>query len=357
VDKTAMADALRPSKRAKYVSTSVPYKYIRLTTHRHDFSSTFDVLVGQLPGNVKRFTVHTDVFTQVSRFFAAARKPEWITSDATKPKQVDLSDEDPNVFQAYLNCVYDGLETLEDVTGASESEVLERSTGTAELYIRNLCEDVTKEILIAHFDSYCKISDIDVSQSYGPSSKYESPHYANIPFTTAKACGAALKACDGLVFRGHRVQAEAFCHSWDHKLQTIVLADIKYDSLINLYLLADKLQDLATTNMVMDTIQQFCQSAYVAPGKGPISTAYQSTVAGSPLRKLLRDMWSYSPGSDHEERFNESGFPNEFLRDIVKEYLRIKPESDDVKHYFEVASNDYLLEGSESETPDGCRYH
>ena len=63
-------------------------QYHRLTSLRHDFSSTFDVRVGQLPGNLKRFTVHTDIFTQRSKFLAAARKPEWIAGDATKP--VDL---------------------------------------------------------------------------------------------------------------------------------------------------------------------------------------------------------------------------------------------------------------------------
>jgi hypothetical protein len=60
---------------------------------------------------VQCFTVHTNVFTQRSRFLCAARKPEWLTN-VTKP--VDLTDEDPEVFHAYLNCVYFGPQTLRE---------------------------------------------------------------------------------------------------------------------------------------------------------------------------------------------------------------------------------------------------
>jgi hypothetical protein len=77
----------------------------KLTSARYDLQATFDIIVGKPPSPVQRFTVHTDVFTQRSRFLCAVRKPQWLT-DVTKP--VDLTDEDPEIFQAYLNCVYFG---------------------------------------------------------------------------------------------------------------------------------------------------------------------------------------------------------------------------------------------------------
>jgi hypothetical protein len=107
----------QPSAPSMYWHSSLQ-QYHQLTSYRHDFSFTFDVRVGQLPRHVKRFPVHTNIFTQRSKFLAAARKPEWIAGDATKP--VDLSDVNPDVFQAYLNCVYVGLETLEEIPGAFE---------------------------------------------------------------------------------------------------------------------------------------------------------------------------------------------------------------------------------------------
>lgn len=135
------------------------------------------------------------------------------------------------------------------------------------------------------------------------------------------------------------------------------LADSHYDTLIALYLLADKLQDLATANMVIDKIQEFCKAVHVLPGKAPICAAYKSTVHGSPLRKLLRDLWFYDTGVFHPKQVEESGLPNEFLHDTFKEYIRIKFESDDVKHFRDISSNDWLLEEPESDVPSVCRYH
>lgn len=73
-----------------------------------NLESTFDIVVGR-DCLQKRFTVHTDVFTKRSEFFRATRSPRWLT-DPTKP--VDLEDDDPYVFSAYLNCVYFGVEGI-----------------------------------------------------------------------------------------------------------------------------------------------------------------------------------------------------------------------------------------------------
>lgn len=75
-----------------------------LTSSSYDLNSTFDVVVGS-----KTFSLYTAVFTKRSRFFCAARKPEW----CREPKKpVDLEDEDPEVFNEYMNCVYFGQDAL-----------------------------------------------------------------------------------------------------------------------------------------------------------------------------------------------------------------------------------------------------
>lgn len=76
---------------------------------RYDLSDTFDVIVGQADLDQQRFTLHTDVFTKRSEFFRVARSPEWLV-DPSKP--VDLQDDDPEVFSAYMNCAYFGIEIL-----------------------------------------------------------------------------------------------------------------------------------------------------------------------------------------------------------------------------------------------------
>ena len=70
--------------------------------------STFDVVVGKGPLQ-QRSTLHTDVFTKRSEFFRAARSPQWL-KDPTKP--VDCEDDDPQIFEAYMNVVYSGTDGI-----------------------------------------------------------------------------------------------------------------------------------------------------------------------------------------------------------------------------------------------------
>jgi hypothetical protein len=256
---------------------------------------------------VKRFTIHTDIFTKRSRFLAAARKPEWISGDPSKA--VDLTDEDPDVFQAYLNVVYVGPETLEEIPGAFEREVGETTGGFSSLIIYNLCKSSNKENLIANFGEFGKVKEVSISD-WHLYSKYGSPYYAVITFDTAAAGMAALRASIHPVLDGHRLTVKP-CRidSKEYYTREYELADSHYERLVNLYLLADKLRDLSTANMVMDQIQQFCNATDVHPGKVPISAAYQSTGEGSPLRKILRDMWFYYACPDDPKRYQGSGFP------------------------------------------------
>lgn len=82
-----------------------------LTFYSYNLEDVFDVIVGDPSTPVsKRFTLHTSVFVTRSGFLAATRKPEWVAQNPGRP--VDLHDEDPELFQAYMNCVYFGFETI-----------------------------------------------------------------------------------------------------------------------------------------------------------------------------------------------------------------------------------------------------
>jgi len=308
---------------------------------------------------VKHFTVHTDILTQRSKFLAAARKPEWLAGDPSRP--VDLSDHDPDVFQAYLNCVYLGSDTLEEHPDGVNREILNGMTGFSDIVVYNICKEVTKETIVEHFGKFGELKTVNFTELSYLAPRYESTLVVDIAFTTVAAAEAALKACHGLVINEHQLTVDyrRKCARTrkEYHVRKSELVDSHCDSLIKLYLLTDKLQDTATANMVMDNLQQFCKAVDAQPGKSPITTAYQSTLEGSPLRRLLRDMWFYNAYPDYKERFQEPGFPTEFLHDMFKEYMRVKPESDDVQHYCEVATNDYLLRGPERDVPDRCRYH
>jgi hypothetical protein len=75
----------------------------KLTKHRCDYETTFDVLVGS-PPNQKRFVLHKDIMTERSGYFAAARSGRWNENELLKA--TDLTAEDPEVFKNYLSCAY-----------------------------------------------------------------------------------------------------------------------------------------------------------------------------------------------------------------------------------------------------------
>lgn len=334
------------------------YKRIWLISHRHDFSSTFDVIVGQLPGNVKRFTVHTDMFTRRSKFFAAARKAEWVAGARAKP--VDLSDEDPDVFQAYLNCVYVGPESLEEIPGEFEVEARGSNIGFCKLLVYNICKDVTKQKLLERFGEFGDVTKV-IFSSHRESPQYESSRFAFVHFTSAEAGRAALKYCDGLILCGHRVTIQPSRVGLDqreYEMHKYELADLHYNSLIKLYLLADKLRDVTTANIVVDEIERFYRVTEAHPGERPITTAYNSTAKGSPLRKLLRNMWFYDTDCESEARFKENVFPNEFLHDVLKLYMSVKVDgTDEIENFFSISSNEGNFEEEECDGPTRCRYH
>ncbi|OQO14487.1 hypothetical protein B0A48_01365 [Cryoendolithus antarcticus] len=75
---------------------------------RPTFQATFQVLVGAAP-NQKTYTLHDDIFLLRSVYFASARSQAW----SKDGEPIDLTDEDPDVFEAYLRYVYLGEPRLQ----------------------------------------------------------------------------------------------------------------------------------------------------------------------------------------------------------------------------------------------------
>lgn len=91
-------------------------------------------------------------------------------------------------------------------------------------------------------------------------------------------------------------------------------------ALIVLYLLADKLNDVPTTNLVMDEIIMLSEEVLDLPCSDSVTLAYNSTAAGSPLRKLCRDYYVNEAERVDLERIHQGRFPFQFLQDVVLEF-------------------------------------
>jgi hypothetical protein len=102
------------------------------------------------------------------------------------------------------------------------------------------------------------------------------------------------------------------------------VVDKHIETLVKLYILADKLGDPTTTNIVMDELVRFCDTHQRNPIRRVVELAYASTTHGNPLRKFLRDSYLHEYNSSEYLYFNDVSFPVDFYRDIYVEFLRLK---------------------------------
>jgi hypothetical protein len=227
-----------------------------------DSHSTFDVLAGKAPSPQRRFTVHHNLFTQRSEFFRAARSSQWLTDPA---KPVDLEDDDPEIVSAYLSFVYFGNEVLRSDV---EEESVSRRT-----YPDEHEEDDKLEDAFTLSERECEKRD-----AYNQCEE--------IPYTSA--------------------------------------IEANYLFLAKVYLQADKLQDQTTANLLTDEIIRFAMKVRRNPSAQVINYVYESTVHGSPLRKLMRDSKVYCTYSNNYLRLHAVKYHEDFCRDIAVEFLRVK---------------------------------
>jgi hypothetical protein len=255
-----------------------------------DLSSTFDVLVGQGPSQ-QTFTVYTHVLTESSEFMRAARSAQWL-ADPKKP--VDLTDEDPEVFSAYLNIVYRGVETIREDHEDLMHNDLEALSALALTEVEEPndpenqapTQDVTEE----------EESDDDEEE---------------IP---EDAFDMSLEECNKRAVER------------DNEFTTpySVACDVYYTTLARVHILADMLGDLATTNSVMDEFIKSTHEVVYNPGEKVINSIYESTVHGNPLRRLMRDIWVYDTSKDSYLDYHAVELHEDFIRDIMMESLRTR---------------------------------
>lgn len=287
---------------------------------RFDFSGpTVNVLVGKQPSTVEHFSVHANLFTKRSKFLRAARKPEWLDGDSPRP--VDLSDAEPAVFHAYLGCVYRGPATLEleENRGTFERKVRERVTGCTTLDVDNIYTHVDEGMLRECFQEFGDIENVNI---FTRCFSRVPPRCANVKFTTADAARAALNARDGYKFHDKYLEVKyESLHGRpleEEQSRRYEVAEPGYAALVNVYLLADKLQDPTTVNMVLDAIYRHFKLTRVHPGPESVARVHDSLVEDDPLYRLFIDMWTYAV-DDHycSVRLRTNEFPRSFFRAIA----------------------------------------
>jgi len=93
--------------------------------------------------------------------------------------------------------------------------------------------------------------------------------------------------------------------------------------LFTLYLLADKLNNIITTNLIMDKIIGFSGEILKVPCEECVKLAYTSKVVGSPLRRICRDCYVHEASDWALEDADEDEFHFQFLIDVLMEFKRL----------------------------------
>jgi hypothetical protein len=122
-----------------------------------------------------------------------------------------------------------------------------------------------------------------------------------------------------------------------------------FSVLVKLYVLADKLQDPKSANLIMDGIVEFCKDCNAIPTHGLKKGIYELTPPGSPLRTLIRDLMIYQVGHDYYEEIGYKALPKELLFEIAREHQNIQK-----RHPQQSISEVYIQRVTDFPK---CRYH
>lgn len=112
---------------------------------------------------------------------------------------------------------------------------------------------------------------------------------------------------------------------------------------IQLYVLAERLRNLRTANLISDEIYTYSRDLCDMPGRDVINEAYGSTQPGSLLRALLRDMMIYDGDITHLHNEHPRGYDKAFSAGLLIGLMTLKGRKFD----FEELETRML----------GCRYH
>ena len=108
---------------------------------------------------------------------------------------------------------------------------------------------------------------------------------------------------------------------------------------VKLHVLADKLGDLKTANMVVDWMMKYSDDRNCIPDKGTVKLVWRKTPEHSPLRQLLVDL-HMQEGNEFifEEEDDDVPFARGFLLAFAKRYRQLKkdsnPDEDTIRHVF-----------------------
>jgi hypothetical protein len=140
------------------------------------------------------------------------------------------------------------------------------------------------------------------------------------------------------------------CVCWDSVVPNARMeGDVqRYDFLIQLYTLADRLLDFTTADLVIDKIISSVHEQLLLPGLEDIQLVYYTTPEGSPLRRLMVDYCVYSEAGHLSGPKDE--YPHEYLQEVVEKFMALKepiqdvyrPDPDDTSDYHRDAHADLL---------------
>ena len=231
-------------------------------THRCDLTLSFSVRVGQEP-NQQSFSVYHDLITQRSAHLRALRVEQ--TTNFPDLPVIILGDCDPEVFNAYLQCVYFGPKPLEDRVAAM---------------IEDLDDPNSK-----------KTSSDDENDDMGVEGDGE-------------AAGSDAAEIDETASNSEKEPVEKF--------------------LVDLYLLAIKLIDPTTANLAIDELIGLHEfNCHIS--KEMVAFVYYSTAKNSKLRLLYRDLHIHRMRDSWLVEVTEgTQYPYEFVGEVVRRIWRRK---------------------------------
>ncbi|KAK4549438.1 hypothetical protein LTR36_006435 [Oleoguttula mirabilis] len=96
--------------------------------------------------------------------------------------------------------------------------------------------------------------------------------------------------------------------------------------LVHAYILADKLQDLKSCNLIIDRLIHDSDELQRIPNNYALNLIYNQTPKASPLRKLVVDFLVYEANAENDS-YNMEDAPIEFLQEVIREDARLKNEN------------------------------
>ena len=127
------------------------------------------------------------------------------------------------------------------------------------------------------------------------------------------------------------MRTEGYMRAEDNKANKITGGEdnVTVAFFIDLHILADKLLDPITANLVVDELIAFVGTMPSVPGADTVNSVYSRTADGSPVRCLCRDWQLHERARDWALKNPKADWnlPLEFLHDLLIESARLQVET------------------------------